>query len=83
MSINDEQRWDEMIIFLGKEMRRLSDRIEGWEEEEESDSGKEIWKKLGLEKLEPKDLRKIIDRQRRREKFIQNLREILKEVADK
>jgi hypothetical protein len=83
MTINDERRWDEMIIFLGKEIRRLKDSIEGWEEEEESDSGKEICGKLGLEKLEPKDLRKIIDRQRRRKKFIQNLREILKEVADK
>lgn len=83
MSINDEQRWDEMIIFLGKEMRRLKDRIEGWGEEKESDFGKEIWKKLGLEKLEEKDLREIIDRQRQRDKFVQNLREILKEAADK
>jgi hypothetical protein len=62
MSI-DERQWDEMIIFLGKEMRRLKDRIEGWEEE--------------------KDLREIIDRQRQRDKFVQNLREILKEASDK
>ena len=83
MSINDERRWDEMVIFLGKEMTRLKHQIDRGEAEEENDSGKEILKKLGLEKFEPEDIRKIGDRQCERKKFIQNLREILKETADK
>lgn len=83
MNINDERRWDEMIIFLGKEIRRLRDRIEECGGEEEGDFRKEIQNKMGFEKLEPKDLREVIDRQRRRETFIQNLKEILEEVKDK
>jgi hypothetical protein len=82
MTINDERRWDEMIIFLGRELRRLKDRIEEWGGEEEGDFAKEIQKKLGLEKLDSKDLREIIDTRRQRKKFIQNLRGILKEAAE-
>jgi hypothetical protein len=43
-----ERDWDEMIIALGKEMRRLRGGIEA--EEEEGDFVKEIREKLGRKK---------------------------------